>query len=207
AGAFTPEDTAATAYALVFFAAAVVGLSGVQIVTRTFYALHDTRTPVKAGALAVLINTVAALLLLRFTSLSHGGLALAYTVSALCQFGVGLSFLYRALQARGHRFDVRGVASTALRAAAASVVMAAGAYVASQAVGARVDLSGTAGRLLQVAAGLAAGVALYGAFAAAFRMEEVRLVRTLFRRPARQATAEPSDAPAEGTPESPGMNP
>src|SRR5690606_35424714 len=101
-----------------------------------------------------LINRAVAVLLLRFTSLGHGGLALAYTVSALCQFGVGLWFLRRALRERGHRFDVRGVGSTALRAAGASIVMAAGAYVASQAIGTRVDLGGVTGRLLQVGAGM-----------------------------------------------------
>ena len=49
-GAFTPGDTAATAAALEFYAIGLVGYSVVRIASPTFYALNESRTPVKVKA-------------------------------------------------------------------------------------------------------------------------------------------------------------
>ena len=75
AGEFGPDDTAATAYALLFYAPGLVALSGTQLLTRIYYSLQDTRTPVKVGIQAVIINTILSLGFLKFTSLDSGGLA------------------------------------------------------------------------------------------------------------------------------------
>lgn len=178
AGEFGPDDTKATAFALYFFALAVVGLSSVQIVTRTFYALHDTATPVKVGLLAVLINTAAAVILLNFTQLHHGGLALAFTLASLAQMVLGLWFL------RGRIGSIEGtrILTTALRAGAASLVMGMGAHATAQWVASWTNLAHWPGRLLQVSAGVAAGVLIYGGLAWLFRMEEMRMARSLLRR-------------------------
>ena len=55
-GAFTPADTAATAAALQFYAIGLVGYSVVRIVSPTFYALGDSRTPVIVSVVTVLVN-------------------------------------------------------------------------------------------------------------------------------------------------------
>jgi putative peptidoglycan lipid II flippase len=73
AGEFGPADTKATAYALFFFAPGLVALSGTQLLTRIYYSLQDTRTPVKVGIQAVIINTLLSLGFLRFTHLGYGG--------------------------------------------------------------------------------------------------------------------------------------
>jgi putative peptidoglycan lipid II flippase len=68
-----------TAYALAFFAFGLVAHSLLEVVTRAFYALHDTWTPVKIGIGAMVLNLALALLLIR--PLTFGGLALANTVA------------------------------------------------------------------------------------------------------------------------------
>jgi putative peptidoglycan lipid II flippase len=78
-GEFSAESTAMTAYALAFFAFGLVAHSLLEVVTRAFYALHDTWTPVKIGIGAMLLNLALSLLLLR--PLSFGGLALANTIA------------------------------------------------------------------------------------------------------------------------------
>lgn len=118
---------------------------------------------------------------------------MAYTVASLSQLGAGLWFLQRRLGF----LEGRRILTTAARAAAAAFVMALGVYAASQATGARVDLGSGTGRLLQVGAGILVGTLLYGGFAMAFRLEEVRFVKGLFARP-RAASAHGRDAaPAE----------
>ena len=178
-GAFGPEDTATTAYALMYFGAGVFAISAVQVLTRAFYSLQDTVTPVKIGVLTVVTNTGLSLVFLRYTNLQHGGLALAFSVAAIVQMAAQLILVRRRL---GPRLSVRALAGTFARASLAAAVMFPVARAASSLVGQHVDLTITGGRLAQVLAGIAAGAAVYGAAALLLRMEELTMVWDTFRR-------------------------
>ncbi len=52
-GEFNARSTAETAWALQFFAIGLFAHSGLEIVTRAFYAMHDTQTPVLVGVAAI----------------------------------------------------------------------------------------------------------------------------------------------------------
>lgn len=79
--AFTSESTRLVAWALLWYAAGLVGHSVVEIISRAFYALHDTRTPVIVGVTAMSLNIVLSILFSRWFMvigwMPHGGLALA----------------------------------------------------------------------------------------------------------------------------------
>lgn len=91
-GEFDAQSTAETAWALQFFALGLFAHSGLEIVTRGFYALHDTRTPVVVGVGAMVLNVVLSLLLLQ--PLAHGGLALANSAATILEMLV-LGWLVR----------------------------------------------------------------------------------------------------------------
>src|SRR2546423_15638023 len=69
------------------------GPAGGEIVDRVFYARHDTRTPVLAAVLAVGVNVVASLVLMR---IDFRGLALANSIAALVEAGGVLPVVVRA---------------------------------------------------------------------------------------------------------------
>jgi len=96
-GKFGPDSTAATAWALSFFSLGLVGHALVEIATRTFYALKNTKTPVGIGVAAILINIGLSWLLLRlFAGWSwspHGGLALANSIAVTLEMVVLLVLL------------------------------------------------------------------------------------------------------------------
>ena len=72
-----------------------VCLGGLKVVIPAFYALQDTKTPVRIGDCAMLLNIVLSAALMR--PLHHGGLALATLLAAFFNLGMlGLS-LYRRL--------------------------------------------------------------------------------------------------------------
>ncbi|REJ36226.1 MAG: hypothetical protein DIU82_05210, partial [Bacillota bacterium] len=150
-----------------------------------FYSLQDTVTPVKIGLLTVATNTALSLALLRWTNLSHGGLALAFSAAAIVQMAAQLMLLRPKL---GGRLDIRAIAGTFARAAVGSALMFPAVQAAAQLAGAYVDLTLTSGRLAQVLAGIAAGVAVYGLVAVVLRMEELQLVLSTFRRMARRSS-------------------
>lgn len=84
-GEFTARSTQLVSWALLWYAAGLVSHSLVEILSRAFYALHDTKTPVIIGSLAMSLNVVFSIL---FSSLfqqvgwlPHGGLALANSLA------------------------------------------------------------------------------------------------------------------------------
>jgi len=97
-GAFETASTEAVAWALAFYALGLVGHSGLEIVARAFYALHDTFTPVWVGGLAMGLNIGLSLTLPGVFGLlgwpTHAGLALANSVATLLEM-LGLLALIR----------------------------------------------------------------------------------------------------------------
>ncbi|MEK7362995.1 MAG: lipid II flippase MurJ, partial [candidate division NC10 bacterium] len=118
-GRFGPEETQATAWALGFYALGLTAFAAVRIAAQAFYALGDTRTPVKAGIAAVGLNVAVALALMG--PLRHGGLALAASASAAANLAILLWLLRPRLGTLGGRRILWSLG----RVAAATAVMAA----------------------------------------------------------------------------------
>jgi putative peptidoglycan lipid II flippase len=79
--AFDANSTDMVSWALMWYTAGLVGHSVVEILSRAFYALHDTKTPVIVGTIAMGLNAVFsfafASLFTQVGWMPHGGLALA----------------------------------------------------------------------------------------------------------------------------------
>ena len=118
-GRFESTDTTATAWALGFYALGLTAFSGVRIVTQTFYALGDVKTPVRAGLLTLGLNVGFALIFMG--PLAHGGLALASSCSSTVNFIVLLWLLRKRLGLLGGR----RLLSSLGRTGAASALLAA----------------------------------------------------------------------------------
>lgn len=181
-GEFGPNDTTATAYGLLYFSIGVFAVSSVQVLTRAYYSMQDTKTPVKIGAVTVLLNGSLSLLLLRTTNLGHGGLALAFSVAAVVQMALQYTVLRRKLE----RLSWAPVGVTFGKSALAAAAMFLPAAFVGQWLGARVDLSTLTGRLVQTGGGVAAGALVYLLVAVALRMDELTLVKQMFSRMARR---------------------
>jgi putative peptidoglycan lipid II flippase len=80
-GAFDAASTEMVSWALMWYTVGLVGHSVVEILSRAFYALHDTKTPVIVGTLAMGLNALFsfafAALFQQIGWMPHGGLALA----------------------------------------------------------------------------------------------------------------------------------
>ncbi len=79
-GAFDKQAIEMTAYALFFYAIGMTGIGLRQILSRSFYALQDSKTPMINASIGVVVNIILNLILSRF--LGVGGLALATSISA-----------------------------------------------------------------------------------------------------------------------------
>jgi putative peptidoglycan lipid II flippase len=99
-GVFGRGDVEMTALALQAFSVGLIGFSYVKILAPAYFAREDTKTPVKVGLIALVVNFGLSVSLAWYlTSIgyagSHAGLALAISVAAI----LNAALLYRGLRA------------------------------------------------------------------------------------------------------------
>ncbi len=84
-GAFTPEATAMTSGALLYFALGTLGFAGQEVLNKAFYALQDSKTPMKLALVSTGVNVILSLVLVRWMGLNGLALgnAIGYTLLAV----------------------------------------------------------------------------------------------------------------------------
>ena len=100
-GLFTSQSTQMTATALLFLSLGLFGYSGNIVLTRAFYALKDTATPVKVGILSIVSNLVLDLILMG--PLKQGGIALSTSLVGILNFALLFFLLQRKIGLLGGR--------------------------------------------------------------------------------------------------------
>ena len=178
-GRFHAADTVATADALVMYCVGLPAFAAVGIFTRAFYALGDTRTPVRATFVAVGVNLVLNLMFvgpLAVLGLAHRGLALATSVTAF----MNLAQLSLRLRTRLGGIDGRRMAGAFARIVLASAISAAVLALALHALG---DIT-TRGLMVRVGVVLGGGVLGLGVLVLCLRVlrvEELAMLGELTR--------------------------
>ncbi len=122
-GAFSARSTALVADPLAFLALGLVFYALVEVLTRAFYAMHDTRTPVIAGL--VIIGTNVTLSWVLVEPLGHAGLALSLALTTGIEACILIVALWRRLGGIGAGFGywlARVLAATAVMAATAAII-------------------------------------------------------------------------------------
>lgn len=168
-GAFTAEDTYATAFALVFYSIGLPAHSIAQVITRGFYALQSPKVPVIIGAWTVLINIILNLFFLRFTPLAHGGLALAFSLTGVANAAI----LLWELRKKTGGIDGRRITVSSLKATVASLIMGAAAWGTSWFLTNALPVHTLTGLALQVMVSVTAGVVTFVLCAYLLRMDEL----------------------------------
>ena len=143
-GRFTAADTALVGSVLAAYGVGLVGQATVKLFASGFYAMRDTRTPVKIAAFSLLVSTGLAWLFMRW--LGAPGIALGSSVGA---------FVNTALHLR----DLSGRLGSVLRGAdwrAFGITLVAGGFAGAAALG--------VARLTGTMASVPRGVAVLGIF-------------------------------------------
>ncbi|OGC86932.1 MAG: murein biosynthesis integral membrane protein MurJ [candidate division Zixibacteria bacterium RBG_16_48_11] len=96
-GKFNYQDTVNTASALLFYSLGLFAFGAVRVTVSLFYALKDAKTPVKISVIAVSVNIIANLLLMK--PLGFRGLALATSISGVLNFLLLLTALNKKMGA------------------------------------------------------------------------------------------------------------
>jgi putative peptidoglycan lipid II flippase len=117
-GEFDAHSTDLVTWALLWYAAGLLGHNLVEVLSRAFYALHDTKTPVVVGVAAMSLNIVFSFafsaLFERLGWMPHGGLALANSFATALEMTALLLLMQRRLKGINGRYLLRGLGQAAL---------------------------------------------------------------------------------------------
>ncbi len=116
-GNFNVEAAQLTAYAVLCYGVGLWAFSAVRIVVSTFYALSDTKTPVKMATISIAVNIMLGISLM--WPLGHGGLALATSLASMLNFGM----LIRVLKTRLGALGWKNICFSVLRSFVCAVLM------------------------------------------------------------------------------------
>lgn len=174
-GEFTARSTELVAWALLWYAAGLVGHALLEILARAFYALHDTKTPVFVGAGAMSLNIVFsfvfAAVFRQIGWMPLGGLALANSLATALE-AVTLFLLMRRRLNGIHTWNVvKGLGQALL----ASLGMATGILV-------WIRFTGSLNPWLIGLGGVAVGGLVYGLGVVLLKVPEIQLVFSMLRK-------------------------
>ncbi|MBP3233248.1 MAG: murein biosynthesis integral membrane protein MurJ [Eubacterium sp.] len=116
-GSFSAENVPILANVLGFYCIGMIGYSVRQIMLQGFYAIEETRTPVRINIFILCLNMVLTVI---FSKLWGGnGIAIAYSVAGLCSVAVQTFFLKRKV---GH-INGREIKDSVVKCAISCAVM------------------------------------------------------------------------------------
>lgn len=171
--------TVDTGRTLAFLGAGLVFESLVNLLVRSFYAIHDSKTPVVIGAVAVGLNILLALLFIPIFHLPIWGLALAMAVAdGLYATGLLFSFARRL-----HGLELAHLAAPAAKMFLAAAISGVSLYVPMKLLDQLVfDTTHTVPLIFLAGTAAATGLAVYLFLTWVFQIEELRAFLGLFAR-------------------------
>lgn len=172
------EDARLIARTLQGFAVGLPFFSAFQLITRTFYATQDSRTPAFVNVGAAIVTVAVDVVLVRAIGWDVPGLALGHAVSYVFATVVGLVVLRTKISS----IDGARIWRTIARAVPAAAATALAAWLVATGSASLVDGASVLGRLVQVGLAVVAGVGVYLAAALMLGIEEVDDVMSAVRR-------------------------
>jgi putative peptidoglycan lipid II flippase len=174
-GKFSALDAEMTAWALLWYAAGMIGHSMMEVLTRAFYAQQDTKTPVLIGALAMSLNVAFSFAFSAWFGqigwLPLGGLALANSLATALE----ATALFVVMRKRLNGIEGKYLLDGVLRIGAATLGMAIALLVWMQA-------AGSLNRWLFALGGVAVGCLVYALGVVILKIPEIQAVVRAVRR-------------------------
>jgi putative peptidoglycan lipid II flippase len=168
-GVAGPDSTELVADVLSLFALGLFPFSSFMLLTRSFYAMQDSRTPALVNVIGGAFHTAANFAFFFWLDLGVPGLALGHAVG----YAAAAVLLLLLIRRRLGRVDGRALASVISRTTLAAVVTGVVAWAVARGIGSTLGTATLASQLVQVGAAVAAGVLAFFLSALMLRIREV----------------------------------
>jgi putative peptidoglycan lipid II flippase len=180
-GEFSEASTDITQAALLFYAVGLFAHAAIEILSRGFYSLSDTRTPVVFAVVSLVANLILCAAFVRPFEVE--GLALAVSLATILEAGL----LFWALRRRMEGLDMWSLAGSVGRTVLSAVLMAelVGFYLILLHLSGHLDMNHALDSFLATAGGGLVGVLVFLSTARALRAEEAETLLSRLPRPGR----------------------
>jgi len=121
---FPWEATVKTSYTLAFYSVSIFAQGTIYLLNRAYYALKDTRTPVKVSLVTVILNVGLSVLFTRKLNLGVWSIALSYSITSIIDM---LALLYLLAKKLGG-FDLKGTVVPFIKMSWAATIMGISIY-------------------------------------------------------------------------------
>jgi len=175
-GEFTAASTDYVAKALWLYAPGLMAFAMLKIIVPTFYALKDTKTPVKVGLLTLILNVILNLILMQF--MAERGLALSTTICAY----INITFLMILLRKKMGPLGLKKIAGSIIQIIITTVIMGWIVWGASTITQNHFPENDFLDKLLKVIIPLASGLIIYIVIAFLTGQRELRELLSAYLR-------------------------
>ncbi len=174
-GEFDARATSMTAIALIMYSIGMVAFGLRDIIGKVFYALKDTKTPMINGAIAMIMNIVLNIILVKYLQLA--GLALATSISAI----VCIFLLFGSLKKKIGYFGQDKIIKTTIKSIVAAVVMGIVTYFVYNIVSNLLGL-GFAKEAVSLAISVGVGAITYGILVVVLKIDEINVITNMVKK-------------------------
>lgn len=174
-GAFDSEATSMTAIALACYSLGMIGFGLREILNRVFYSIQDTKTPMINGALAMVLNIILNIILIKF--LGHAGLAIATSMSAL----ICIVLLFNSLKKKIGYFGQDKIIKTTGKSLISAIVMGVVTYFIYNILDNILGV-GFIQEAIALFVSIGIGAIVYGGLVILLKVEEVNIITDMIKR-------------------------
>ena len=174
-GEFDARATSMTAIALIMYSIGMVAFGLRDILGKVFYALKDTKTPMINGAIAMVMNIVLNIILVKYLQLA--GLALATSISAI----VCIFLLFGSLKKKIGYFGQDKIMKTTIKSIVSAAIMGVVTYFAYDIVSNLLGI-GFIKEAVSLVISVAIGAITYGILVGVLKVDEINIMTDMVKK-------------------------
>jgi len=179
ASKFPWEATVQTSYTLAFFSLSIFAQSSIYLLTRSFYALKDTLTPVKVNFFTILLSISMSVVFIRVLGCGIWSIALSYSLTSV----LDMLLLMYLLSKRVGGFDLERLLIPFTKISYAAVFMGISLYVPLKILDELVlDTARTINLIILTGIAGVVGIASYLWLTSLFKVEEATMFYKLIKK-------------------------
>ena len=174
-GEFDARATSMTSIALIMYSIGMLAFGLMDILGKVFYALQDTKTPMINGAMAMVMNIVLNIILVRYLKLA--GLALATSIAAI----ICIFLLFGSLKKKMGYFGQDKIIKTTSKSIISALVMGVVTYFAYDMVSNLLGV-GFVKEAISLVVSIAIGAIIYGILVILLKVDEVNNIISMINK-------------------------
>lgn len=173
-GEFDSRATSMTAIALIMYSIGMVGYGISDLLTKIFYSVHDTKTPMITGVISVVFNIALNLILIKYLKIA--GLALSTSMSLI----INSIILFYLLRKKIGDFSQDKILKTGAKSMISSIIMGIITSFSYKIFYLYLETS-MISEILALFGAVIVGVVSYGILIILFKVEEIEIVKNILR--------------------------